>query len=314
MATRPSISVVVPIYGVEPYITRFAESLLGQTYDKVQFVFVNDGTKDASIEVLSSLIDERFAHLKDRIIIVNKVNQGLPAARKTGMEYAEGDYVLHVDSDDWLECTLLEKLAIKIEETGSDIVYFDFYKEYASYAKHDVEKDYTAQTKMKFIHGLFNYKAYGYVWNKCVRRQLYLDNDVFFPSYGMHEDIYLMSQLIYHADSITHLNEPLYHYRRDNPGSISASKRKNRRRDSAMNMMDLYEHFKDDVMNSPVRDVVGEIMFRTAWLSLRYDLGFFRKYPYLPEMIRKMRPSFSNKTFIIWQCFVKLYVACKFRQ
>lgn len=310
--SRPSFSIIIPVYGVEKYISRFAESVLGQTYDNIQFVFVNDGTKDSSIEILQGLIDTDYQYLKDRIVIVNKQNEGLPAARRTGMEYAKGDYILHVDSDDWLETDAVERIASKAVETGSEIIYFDFYKEYASRSKHDVEREYDARTKMKFIHGLFNYKAYGYVWNKCVKRSVYDRAEVYFSPYGMHEDIYLMSQLIFNAESITHLNAPLYHYRRDNPGSISTSRRRSRRKDSAMNMLDLYEHFKDDPADSPIRDVTGEIMFRSGWLSLRYGFGFFDKYSYLSKMIRTLPLSFRNKTFILWQLIVKLYVLFKY--
>ena len=271
---------------------------MGQTYDNIQFIFVNDGTKDASIDLLNKLIDERYSSLKDRIVIVNKLNGGLPAARRTGMEYATGDYILHVDSDDWVE-------------TDSDVIYFDFFKEYSTRSKLDQEREYTSDSKMKFIWGLFNYKAYGYVWNKCVKRSLYEKNDIRFPSYGMHEDIFLMAQLLYCAESIVHLPAALYHYRRDNPGSISAAKTRNRRRDSAMNMMDLYERYMTDLYNSPIRDSYGEILLRTGWLSIRYGFGFFEKYPSLAENIRKQPISFKNKTFIIWQLITKIYAFMK---
>ena len=82
------ISLIVPVYGVEKYIRQFAESALGQTYQDIQFVFVNDGTKDRSIDILEELIEEKFQHLKPRILIVNKENQGLPMASKTGLEHA----------------------------------------------------------------------------------------------------------------------------------------------------------------------------------------------------------------------------------
>jgi hypothetical protein len=159
---------------------------------------------------------------------------------------------------------------------------------------------------MQFVWALFNYKAYGYVWNKCVKRSVYEKNDIRFPLYGMHEDIFLMSQLLYHAESIVHLPVALYHYRRDNPGSISAAKRKNRRHDSAMNMMDLYERYKDNLSNSPIRDAYSEILFRTGWLSIRYGFGFFEEFPYLAQHIRKTPLSFKNKTFILWQVITKM--------
>ena len=97
MASHPSFSIIAPVYGVERYIVNCADSLLGQTYDNIQFIFVNDGTKDASIALLEKLIDEKYSFLKDRIVIVNKHNEGLPSARRTGMEYVTGDYVLHVN-------------------------------------------------------------------------------------------------------------------------------------------------------------------------------------------------------------------------
>lgn len=306
MSSIPSFSIIAPVYGVEKYIVDCADSLLGQTYDNIQFVFVNDGTKDDSIVLLEKLINERYADRKDQIIIVNKQNAGLPAARKTGMEYATGDYILHVDSDDWVEKDMVEKIASKAVETDSDVIYFDFYKEYSTRSKLDREKEYTSDTKMRFIWGLFNYKAYGYVWNKCVKRSVYEKNEIRFPLYGMHEDIFLMSQLLFYAESMVHLPLALYHYRRGNPGSISAAKRKNRRYDSAKNMMDMYQRYMDDLTNSPIRDSYSEILFRTGWLSIRYGFGFFEEFPYLAQHIRKTPLSFKNKTFILWQVITKM--------
>lgn len=310
--SNPSFSVIVPVYGVEMYIRTFAETLLNQTYENLQFIFVNDGTKDSSIEILNALISERYSHLREKIMIVNKENGGLPSARKAGMEYATGDYILHVDSDDWLELSLFERLARKAEETDSDIIYFDFYKEYAKRSKLDVEREYDVRSKMSFIRGLFNHKAYGYVWNKCVKRKLYQDNVIFFPTYGMHEDIYLMSQLIYYAGSIVHLDEPLYHYRRNNPLSISSACRIKRRGDSSRNMLDLYSKFKGDLKNSLIRDVYGEILFRSAWYSMLYGLGYFEEFPFLAKDILSLKMSFSYRTLIIKQLIVKIYVWLKY--
>ena len=104
MMKQYKVSLIVPIYGVEKYIGKFVATALGQTYANMQFVFVNDGTKDASMDILHALIDEKFAHRKDDIIIVDKQNEGLPLARKTGIEHASGDYVLFADSE--AVCTL----------------------------------------------------------------------------------------------------------------------------------------------------------------------------------------------------------------
>ena len=80
------ISIIAPIYGVEKYICEFARSLFVQDYPYIEFIFVNDGTKDRSIELLEMLIDAEFEHLKPQIKIVHKQNGGLPAARRTGLD------------------------------------------------------------------------------------------------------------------------------------------------------------------------------------------------------------------------------------
>ncbi|MGN0191261.1 MAG: glycosyltransferase family 2 protein [Candidatus Cryptobacteroides sp.] len=308
MDGKIKFSVIVPVYGVEKYIEKCARSLFGQTYPNIGFIFVNDGTEDSSIDVLKKLVETEYPRLKDRITIVDKENQGLPAARQTGLEYADGDYILHVDADDWVETDAVEKLAAKAEETGADVIYFDFYKEYGSRRKKDVEREYSAATRIDFISAMFNYRAYGYVWNKCTKRSLYLENPVVFAAKGMHEDIYLMTQLLWYAGSIVHLREALYHYRRDNPGSISSAKRRLRRHDSAVNMMDLFIRYRDELDSSPIRECYKEILFRTGWLSLRYGFGFFEEYPFLAGEIRKICPTFRIKTFILWQIVVKGYV------
>ena len=126
-----TVSLIVPIYKVEKYIGQCARSVLGQSWPSIQFIFVDDCSPDKSIDILEALIDREFASLKDHIQIIRKpVNEGLPQARKTGLEAATGDYILHVDADDWIEPDAVEKLALKAEETEADVVYFFAWKEF----------------------------------------------------------------------------------------------------------------------------------------------------------------------------------------
>lgn len=301
------ISLVVPIYGVERYIRQFAESALGQTYEDVQFVFVNDGTKDRSMEILDELIEEKFTSIKDRIVIINKKNGGLPSARKAGLEAAEGEYVLFADSDDWLETDAVAKVMAKADETHADIIYFDLIKEYGHKTSYKRERDYTSETKMYFIINIFNYKSHGYTVTKCFRKRLYTDNVIYFPKLGMHEDIYLMSQIIFHAESLVHLPEALYHYRKDNPEAMCSQSRSKRHMNSDINLMDLYEHYRDALECSPVEHVAGGIVMRAGWHSIIHGFGFFEKYPYLAEDIRKARFSLRYRIPLPMQLIVKIY-------
>lgn len=305
------LSLVVPIYGVEKYISRFAESALGQTYQDMQFVFVNDGTKDRSMEILEEMIDDRFAHLKPRIVIVNKENEGLPAARKTGLEYAEGEYILFADSDDWLELDAVEQVMAKADETGADIVYFDLIKEYGHRTSYKRELEYDADNKDDFIVNIFNYKSQGYTVTKCFRKKIYTDNVIYHPKYGMHEDIYLMTQIIFYAKSLVHLPAGLYHYRKDNPDSFCAQDRKKRHIASTMNMLDLYEHYRDNLKGTPIENVAGSILMRAGQHSIIHGHDFFAEHPYLSEDISALPISFRYRTAVVMQIFVKLYAFLK---
>jgi glycosyltransferase involved in cell wall biosynthesis len=301
------ISLIVPIYGVEKYIAKFAESALDQTYQDLQFIFVNDGTKDRSMEILRDLIANRYAHLQSRIVIVDKENGGLPSARKAGLDVAEGEYVLFADSDDWMETDAVEKVMAKAEETDADIVYFDLIKEYGNRTSYKREREYTGATKDDFIVNMFNYKSFGYTVTKCFKRRLYTENVIYFPKLGMHEDIYLMSQIIFHAKSLVHIPEALYHYRKDNPDSFCAQDRLKRHVSSTTNLLDLYEHYRENLKGSPIERVAGSILMRAGQHSIMHGYDFFEKYPYLARDIRKTRISCRYRTAVPMQVIVKIY-------
>lgn len=301
------ISLIVPIYGVEKYIAKFAESALDQTYQDLQFIFVNDGTKDRSMEILRDLIANRYAHLQSRIVIVDKENGGLPSARKAGLDVAEGEYVLFADSDDWMEPDAVEKVMAKADETHADIIYFDLIKEYGNRTSYKREREYTGATKDDFIVNIFNYKSFGYTVTKCFKRRLYTENVIYFPKLGMHEDIYLMSQIIFHAKSLVHIPEALYHYRKDNPDSFCAQDRLKRHVSSTTNLLDLYEHYRENLKGSPIERVAGSILMRAGQHSIMHGYDFFEKYPYLARDIRKTRISCRYRTAVPMQVLVKIY-------
>ena len=301
------VSLIVPVYGVERYIRQFAESALSQTYADVQFIFVNDGTKDRSMEILDELIEEKFAHLKSRIIIVNKGNGGLPSARKAGLDVAEGEYILFADSDDWLETDALAKIMAKADDTDSDIIYFDLIKEYGDRSSYKKEREYTAETKGEFIVNMFNYKSHGYTVTKCFKREIYTENIIYMPKLGMHEDIYMMSQIIFYANSLVHIPEALYHYRKDNPDSFCAQDRHKRHISSTTNLLDLYEHYRDGLKGSPIEHVAGSILMRAGQHSLLHGHDFFESHPYLAQDIRNTRLSTRYRTSFLMQLVVKVY-------
>lgn len=311
MNNCPIISLVAPIYGVEKYIGKFAESVLGQTYPHIQFVFVNDGTKDSSIDILNSVIDSKYAHLRESILIVNKENGGLPAARKTGMEYVTGDYVWHIDSDDWISEGAVQMIAdFAMANNYPDFIYYDFYKEYAKKTKHKRERDYIIEQKDDYIKNMFNHKSYAGVWNKCVKRSIYVENGVYFPKYSYAEDTYLTSQLLGFSKSVAHLKAPLYHYRKDNPLAITRQKRKKRHTEYALNFLDLYEKYNAVTKEKQVVSCLfNYILIKVAWYSVFYKLDLFTQYKYLATAVKKAKINCDADVFLISQLIAKA-VAC----
>ncbi len=305
------VSLVVPVYGVEKYIAKFAESALSQTCTQMQFVFVNDGTPDRSMDILNALIEEKYAHRKQDIVIVNKRNEGLPLARKTGVENATGEYILFADSDDWLETDAVQKVVDRIEQTGADIVYFDLIKEYGDHTSYKREREYTGATRRQFIINIFNYRSQGYTVTKCFRKSLYTENVIYTPINGMHEDIYLMSQIIFYARSFSHIPEGLYHYRKDNAASFCSQSREQRHLTSDRNLLDLYEHYRDALKGSPIEDVYGGILLRAGWHSIIHHYDLFKEYPYLKDDIKRCRISSRYLLNLFSQIVVKIYVLFK---
>lgn len=304
---NPLISVVIPVYGVEKYIAEFIETVFSQDYQNVQFIFVNDGTKDKSIEILNATVESKYPHLKERIIIVNKQNGGLPAARKTGMEYVKGDYVCHMDPDDWIETGSFRKMADAIEKTEPDILYYYMVKEYPDRKSIKKDRDYAGDIQ-RYIKDMFNHRALGSLCNKCVKTSIYRNCDITFPKYNYAEDCYVTSQLAAAAESVTLMKEVVYHYRKSNSGSLSHQKRQGRKREYAMNFLELYEKYRDIPReNNPISCIFDDILLKAGWFSIAFRLNLFASYPYLAKDIRRARPSFSIEVPILAQLLVKAY-------
>lgn len=301
------LSLVVPIYGVERYIGQFAESVFAQWCEGVEFVFVNDGTKDRSMEVLEEVVESKFSHLSPHITIVHQQNMGLPQARRTGFLAARGEYILCADSDDWLSEGALGKVVAEIERTGADLVYFDLVKEYGDHQSIKREREYTAATRGEFIRNIFNYRSAGYTVTKCFRRSLYTDNAIYTPRLSMHEDICLMAQIIFYAQSIVHLPEVLYHYRKDNPNALCSQSRTTRHLASSRNLLGLYANYKEHLEGSPIEDVADGIALRAGWHAIIHKCDLWSEFPWLREAVLGARARCGYRTPLLFQWATKIY-------
>lgn len=203
------VSVVIPVYGVERYIERCVRCLMEQTLEDMEFIFVNDCTKDSSVEILERVICE-YKKRKDNVKIVHhSCNRGLPQARKTGLFYATGDFIAHCDSDDWVDSELYEKLYYSALANNSDIVVCDF----LVHRENGVDLKIGTREKDidNYIPNLLFQKNPVSMVNKLIRREVYM-NDIHFPSDNMGEDMATTLQLIAHCHKMSYVEWTYYHY------------------------------------------------------------------------------------------------------
>lgn len=217
----PLISVIVPIYGVERYIKHCAESLLNQTMKEgIELIFINDATKDKSIEILNEVLNQHPDYHGDIKIISHKENRGLPAARNTGLDVAKGEYVIHIDGDDFAEPEMLELLYNAVNENDADFAWCNYYITFKNKKRIIAQPSFIES--MDAVRGMLRGSMKYNVWNKICRRSLYYDNGIIFPSgNAMGEDL-TMIMVALHARKIAFVNQPLYNYVQ-NEGQMTAT-------------------------------------------------------------------------------------------
>jgi glycosyltransferase involved in cell wall biosynthesis len=213
----PNISIIVPVYNAEKYLHRCANSVLNQTFIDWECILIDDGSTDNS----SKICDE-YAKKDSRFHVIHKKNGGVSSARQLGLETAKGDYVIHVDPDDWVEPNMLEELCYKIIEDDADMVICDFFWNLPTEISVSSQRPSAFDSKSIMID-FFSEKLHGSCWNKLVRRDFIMTNHISFPAQlSIHEDLYFFTELLLNNIKVTYLDKAFYHYViGENPNSIS---------------------------------------------------------------------------------------------
>ena len=219
---EPLIDICVPVFGVEKYIERCATTLFEQTYGNIEYIFVNDQTPDKSWDILLDVL-ERYPHRKSQTkLLCHDVNRGIAAARKTALAHTNGQFVLWVDSDDYVDIHLIDQVIQKQKEEDFDIVTFDYnviyidHIEYVKQAHFDCKKDRTIS--------LLERRSPVSLWSGLHKLSLYKDYDISFEEgidYG--EDYGVTTILSYYANKIGYIDRNLYNYVKTNDHSYTNS-------------------------------------------------------------------------------------------
>ena len=284
MANFPKISVIVPVYNTEKYLHRCIDSVLAQTYKDFELLLIDDGSKDSS----GAICDE-YAARDSRVKVFHKENGGVSSARNAGLAIASGDWIMHLDGDDWIAPDIQERLIRKGEDTGADIVMGDFLFAYSDrdilYSLPDWDNNKTASLN-RYITSVWTC-----VWGGIHKRSLYEVYQLKSPQGVTYcEDFHLMARLCYHAKKVVNVHQPFYHYRQQE-GSVMHNLNKQTERDEQWVYQDIIRFFKEKGMYDDYRKSMCWRMLK-ATQELVLDKSTWKTFQ---EMV-------PEKKHYIWDC------------
>lgn len=233
------ISIIVPVYKVENELPRCVESLINQTYKNIEIILVDDGSPDNC-----PIICDEYAKKEKRIQVIHRENGGLSEARNSGLANVTGQYILFVDSDDYIELDTCEKFIDALKEDMPDIVVGDYIeeREYKAiphvHREIEVEKLYSAETYLQKT--IDNEEIHLEACFNLYKTSFWKENGFLFKNGILHEDMQLIPQVFLNAKQIQYVNHPFYHYI-IREGSIMNQNNREKRYE---NVMEIYSEWK----------------------------------------------------------------------
>ena len=211
------VSIIVPVYNVDKFLHKCVDSILAQTLTDFELLLVDDGSKDNS-----GLICDKYAAKDSRVRVFHKENGGVSSARNLGLENAQGDWIIFIDSDDWIEPNMLKDIYEKAILEHADLVYCDLRMIFNNHTEilHIAEYN-TNKTKMlnNFIKSTF-----GTAVGMLAKKNLYESNEIRYPiGVKFCEDFYVAIRLMLYSEKICYIPTTYYYYNRQNEASASHS-------------------------------------------------------------------------------------------
>ena len=314
----PKVSVIITVFNCEKYIESCACSLFEQTLDNIEYIFVNDASTDSSTTILNNIISNYPTLEKDTIIINLKRNGGVSKARQIGIKKATGEYVIHADSDDWVDKDMYEQLYIKAKETDADIVGCNFRHEFSN-TQYVFHQQY-ADTMEENIRRLINGKIFPSLCTSLTRRSLIVENGISFPEgLNMGEDLFFNLQLYLYAKKIVYIDWAPYHYRHTEESSCVQKTKKYIDSDNdiaglieeLMKEHHLYEKYLKDIEYRKffsklplIHDLNNENLYK-EWLNI---------YPETNKTIWQYEQLDWKHKFLLWLAANNMLPSAKFFQ
>ena len=330
------ISIIVPVYNVEQYLRQSLDSLVNQTYRNIEIITINDGSPDHCIDIL-----REYAAKDERVVVIDKKNEGVAAARNDAMKVATGDYLMFADGDDWLELNACERLMEVMQEYHPDVVMYSYYREYAdkTLEKNNIfPEDFIIfdEAQCRQLHRRHagavgeelahpeNFDAICSLCTKLFRADIirehkeiyYIDNKII----GTYGDG-LMNLFYYkYVHKAVFIGDHLYHYRKTNETSVTTAYKKDfpKRWGNLFDIIAKYiednhlgDDFKDGLSNRIAISIVG-----LGLNEMHAETSFSSKYKKVKAILVEPRYRMAIKKFdthlmpFYWRFF---FFCCRLR-
>ncbi len=286
------ISIIVPVYNVENYIKDCLDSILNQTFCEFELILVDDGSTDKSSEIC-----DEYASKDNRISVIHQTNRGLSAARNTGLEKAKGNYIGFVDSDDTITKNMYQVLYDNLIEYQADLSVCSVYEKRKNNRWQIEQPKYENVVKIYSGTELINYLTYQKYQtllpmanNKLYRRELI--EHIRYPNGKIHEDEFIIHELLFHAKKVVISKAQLYEYliRED---SITGSKNNRLRRDKLEALWSRVLFLKEKGMQEQYLKAYHYYLQATIWKCKGIRNGISHKNQFIMEELEYFRKAFN---------------------
>ncbi len=311
--TQPSVSIIIPAYNVQKYIERSIKSAIEQTLKDIEIIVVNDGSTDKTRDII-----ERLAKEDSRIVVINKENGGLSSARNAGIKIAQGEYIQHLDGDDWIEKDACEQMYTYAKDNNLDIVVSDYYEDSdkgdVNYIKMQFPNNDNITTNKEYLHTILPIYEPLYIWNKLIKRELYIDNNIWHPEgISLGEDLATTPRLILMADRIGKIDKAFVHYI-VNPLSISRDQIGKKIYMLYEAQMIVDEFFKvEGVYSEFKRDLSDYLYFSMSYFlsrgAIKGDKEYEKSFNLTLKYFASNPPAPRSKKFRLWKKLIIKYLS-----
>lgn len=298
---QPLISIIIPIYNVEPYLDRCINSILAQTYTNIEIILIDDGSSDNSPQIC-----EDFARKDERVVVIHKKNGGQAEARNQGIDICKGDYISFVDSDDWVEPTYVDRLLKIAQNADADIAICELKRVY-SYEDEKITQKNCLQnyTPNEAVRRLFFKREVSFIGPVCKIYKRHLFNSIRFPVGKFHEDEFFTYKVFDNATKIIYTSEILYYYYQRADSTMGTPHPYDLLEAEEEQFNFILKHNMTDVQASQARLICWQILYifsDNPSKQLKTKLQYYAKY-----LKKQENPFVHYFTLKLFCCIPSLY-------